>query len=304
MSQAPCFGALDRSAPFRDQPVAMLREFDEQEPGSPDAPVGGWRAVWEWVRFLLIFVGLALALRSFVVAPYTIPSRSMTPTLLVGDYLFVAKWSYGYSRYSLPFGPDLFDGRIGESRPERGDIVVFRAPADPGVAYVKRVIGLPGDRVAVRDGEIILNGERVPRTRIADFLEPMREADDCRIGPGRELMPDEDAAGNPVCRTPRYRETLPGGRSYTVLDAGDVPADNFAEITVPERSYFLLGDDRDRSADSRFAARRGGGVGIVPEDNLVGRAWFVFWSTDGTGSWWNPVSWFTATRWNHIGKSF
>ncbi|MCA1749095.1 MAG: signal peptidase I [Sphingomonadales bacterium] len=256
------------------------------------------------MRFLLVFVLLALALRSFVIAPFSIPSRSMTPTLMVGDYLFTAKWSYGYSRYSLPFSPALFDGRIGEDRPARGDIVVFRAPADPAIAYVKRVIGLPGDRVAVEGGRVILNGEPVPRTRIADFLEPLEEAGDCRPGPGRELMPDEDAEGRPVCRTPRYRETLPGGRSYTVLDAGDVPADDFAEVTVPEGGYFLLGDDRDRSADSRFEARRGGGVGIVPEQYLVGKALVVFWSSDGTASWWNPASWFTATRWNRIGESF
>lgn len=295
---------LDRPSPLRDQPGPMLREFDETEEQPPERPRTGWRPVWEWIRFLAILAVLALALRSFVIAPFSIPSRSMTPTLQIGDYLFVAKWSYGYSRYSFPLSPDVIDGRIGGSRPERGDIVVFRSPADPGTDYVKRVVGLPGDRVRVARGTVYINGAPLPRTRIADYLEPLAGAGDCAAGAGRRLRPDEDAAGRAVCRTPRYRETLPGGRAYSVLDAGETRADDFAEIAVPDGTYFLLGDDRDRSADSRFSARPGGGVGLIPEEYLVGRVLVVFWSTDGTASWWNPVSWFTAARWSRIGETF
>ena len=281
----------------------MLTEFDEIE-ARPPRPRTAARVAWEWVRFLLTLAILALALRSLVVAPFNIPSRSMTPTLLVGDYLFAAKWPYGYSRYSFPFSPGFIEGRIGGGRPQRGDIVVFRSPADPDSDYVKRVIGLPGDRVRMVDGRLFINGEEMPRTRIADFLEPVGSVDECPDIPGGRTEVERSPEDGLVCRTPRYRETLPGGISYPVLDVGDTTADDTAELAVPAGHYFLLGDDRDRSADSRFVPRRGGGIGMVPEENIVGRVLVLFWSTDGSAHWYDPSSWFGAARWSRIGRSF
>jgi len=288
------------------RPFAMLREFDEQTP-SPlpgEAIASPRRTALEWIRFVFTLAILAIALRSLVIAPFNIPSRSMTPTMLVGDYLFVAKWPYGYSRYSFPFAPDFIEGRIGNGRPLRGDIIVFRSPADTETAYVKRVIGLPGDRIQLIGGEVQINGETMARTRIADFRESVREPSDCPAAPGNDIELERAEDGALFCRTPRYRETLPGGRSYATIDAGDSAADTTREYMVPEGQYFLLGDDRDRSADSRFAARPGGGIGFVPEENIIGRALVIFWSTDGSASWANPASWFSAARWDRIGASY
>jgi signal peptidase I len=261
-------------------------------------------SLWARARTLLTLVVLALLVRSLVIAPFNIPSRSMTPTMLVGDYLFVAKWPYGYSRFSLPFSQLWPEGRIGSGRPARGDIVVFRSPADPDTTYVKRVIGLPGDRVRVLDGQLFLNGDPIPRTGISDFEEPVANAGDCPVMPAGNARLGSGAHGELVCYTPRYRETLPDGRSYYVLDAGDSTADTTEAFVVPEGHYFLMGDDRDRSADSRFPAEPGGGVGFVPEDHIVGRALVIFWSTDGSASWFNPISWFTAARWARIGRGY
>ncbi|MBC2777137.1 signal peptidase I [Parasphingopyxis sp. GrpM-11] len=261
-------------------------------------------SIWSRLRVLATLVILALLVRSLVVAPFNIPSRSMTPTMLVGDYLFAAKWPYGYSRFSLPL-PGLWpEGRLGGGRPERGDIVVFRSPADPDTSYVKRVIGLPGDRVRMSDGQLIINGERVPRTQVSDFEEPAEDAGDCPVIPLGSARLGSNADGQLTCFTPRYRETLPGGHSYFVLDAGDTTADTTQLFVVPEGHYFLMGDDRDRSADSRFPPEPGGGVGLVPEDYIIGRALVIFWSTDGSASWANPVSWFSAARWDRIGHGY
>lgn len=285
----------------------MLRELDEKTGDGLPQPVPGEpqrRTVFGWLRFIISLAVLAVLLRSLVIAPFNIPSRSMTPTMLVGDYLFVAKWPYGYSRYSFPFAPDFIEGRIGNGRPDRGDIVVFRSPAELSSTYVKRVIGLPGDRVQMIGGELQLNGEAIAREAVSDFSEPVDDATACATEPGSDSLLESAADGSLVCTTPRYRESLPGGRSYTVLDAGDSTADTTQEFIVPAGHYFLMGDDRDRSADSRFPPTPGGGIGFVPEENIVGEAFVIFWSTDGSASWSNPISWFTAARWDRIGHGF
>ena len=207
----------------------------------------------ETVSVIVQALLLALVIRTFLFQPFSIPSGSMRPTLLEGDYLFVTKWAYGYSRHSLPFSPDLFSGRIFGSAPERGDVVVFKFPPNPSLDYIKRVIGLPGDRVQMRNGELFINGEVVPREKVGEIDNP-----------------DITEVDRPV---EVYRETLPNGVSYDTLDlTPNSIGDNTREFTVPEGHYFMMGDNRDNSTDSRS------NVGFVPEENLVGRANIIFFS--------------------------
>src|SRR4051812_24280666 len=202
---------------------------------------------------------LALVIRTLLFQPFSIPSGSMRPTLLEGDYLFVTKWSYGYSRYSLPFGPDIFSGRIWGSEPKRGDVVVFKFPPDPSIDYIKRVVGLPGDKIQVKDGQLFINGVGVPRVKT-----------------GQIDNPDITEEARPI---DVYRETLPNGVSYDTLDLNSNSiGDNTREFDVPADHYFMMGDNRDNSADSRFT------VGYVPAENLVGRANLVFFSIAGKAS--------------------
>lgn len=240
---------------------------------------------------------VVLIFRSFIFSPFSIPSESMLPTLWNGDYLLAAKWPYGISSHSLPLGLDLFDGRVMAGQPERGDVVIFKHPVD-GSEYIKRAIGLPGDTVELRGGQIVLNGTPVPKTRIEDFLIPVSSNTDCAWGAVRE----GDAAGDVHCRYARFRETLPSGASYDVLDFGQTPADNYGPVIVPEGRMFVMGDNRDNSQDSRFPAAAGHGVGLVPQDNLVGRATVLMWSTDGSAKWLMPWTWFSAARWGRIGE--
>jgi signal peptidase I len=247
-------------------------------------------------------VVLTWALRSFIVQPFNIPSGSMLPTLYIGDYLVVAKWPYGYSRYSFPFGVPAFDGRIFSRLPARGDVVVFRHP-DERADLIKRVIGLPGDTVAVRNGRLILNGKPVARSGLPPVRVPVTPNSPCRvIPPARPAV--AETSGRAYCVFTAYRETLPGGPSYTVLDQVDHgAADDFAEVRVPAGHVFLMGDNRDDSLDSRFAAYQGG-IGMVPLEDLMGRAMVTFWSTDGSASYWKPWTWFTALRLDRIGNGY
>ena len=254
------------------------------------------------LRFLIAVLFVAWAFRSFVGAPFNIPSGSMLPTLYIGDYIAVSKLPYGYSRYTFPFGFPSFEGRIFGRLPKRGDVVVFRHPTEDA-DLIKRIIGLPGDRVAVRDGRLILNGRPVPRQALPPAKVAVTPNSPCRTIP-----PSTPAVavvnGRPVCRYRAFLETLPGGPSYTVLDQVDHgAADDFPETTVPRGRLFLMGDNRDDSLDSRFPAFEGG-IGMVPTENLIGRASFTFWSTDGSASWFKPWTWFIALRASRIGNGY
>jgi signal peptidase I len=223
---------------------------------------------------------IALIIRTFLFQPFNIPSGSMKETLLVGDYLFVSKYSYGYSHYSLPFSPNLFSGRIWSGTPNRGDVVVFRLPHDDTTDYIKRVIGLPGDRIQMIDGVLNINGVPVERERIEDFVE--------------------NEEGSRTTRVKRWRETLPNGVTYTTLDLVDNGFyDNTSVYEVPPGNYFMMGDNRDNSTDSRVRPETGG-VGYVPLENLVGRAQLIFFSIGEGERAWEVWKWPWAVRWSRL----
>jgi signal peptidase I len=233
--------------------------------------------VKDTIRVIIHALILALIVRVFLFQPFNIPSGSMIPTLLVGDYLFVSKYSYGYSRYSFPFGPDLFSGRIWAKEPTRGDVVVFKLPRDNETDYIKRVIGLPGDEIQMIHGVLHINGEAVKKERIDDFI--------VTDGSGRER------------HVARYRETLPNGVTYPVLDlVNEGIGDNTEVYKVPEGHFFMMGDNRDNSTDSRFLSE----VGFVPFENLVGKAQIIFFSIDEGASFWQVWKWPTDVRWSRI----
>ncbi len=239
------------------------------------AAVSGFGEVVRTVVYALL---IALGIRTLAYEPFSVPSESMLPTLLIGDYFFVSKYSYGYSKHSLPFSPELFDGRILEGMPERGDIAVFKTPADNQTDFVKRIIGLPGDTIQMRDGVLFVNGDEAVRERVEDFR-------------------DVDIFGN-VKLVPQYRETLPSGASYLVLDLRDTPQDNTAVFQVRPGHYFARGDNRDNSQDSRFQSV--GAVGQVPAENLVGRAEILFFSSDRSAPWWQVWKWPVMIRYTRI----
>lgn len=259
-----------------------------------------------FLAFLAKFVLAVLIIRIALISSFNIPSESMQPRLLIGDYLIATKFSYGLSRHSIPFSPPLPEGRIFATTPARGDVVVFKAPPGNRQDYIKRVIGLPGDRIQVIDGIVFINDRAIPRRRMADLVIPASPNMVAASMGNPCFRPEfeERRADGLYCRYPRYRETLPGGPSYAVLDLVLGDADTTGIYEVPPGHVFLMGDNRDRSYDSRFPAVEGGGIGIVPMDNIVGRAWFTMFSTDGSATWYNPISWFTAARWSRIGAGF
>jgi signal peptidase I len=233
---------------------------------------------WEWLRTLIYAVLIAVFIRAVAYEPFNIPSSSMVPTLLVGDYLFVSKFSYGYSRHSLPFSLPLIPGRIFVTPPERGDVAVFKLPSDDSVDYIKRLIGLPGDRIQMRGGRLFINGQKVKRDRIEDFI-----------------VTDETGR---LRRVPQFVETLPNGRRHRILEITERGSLDDTEVfTVPAGHYFAMGDNRDNSSDSRVSGGGGSnGVGFVPIENMVGRAEIMFFSTNGSARIWEPWRWPGAIR--------
>ena len=236
---------------------------------------------WDIVKVILQALVLAVVVRIFLYQPFNIPSGSMENTLLVGDYLFVSKYSYGYSQYSFPWPINpSFSGRIWSGEPKRGDIAVFRKPTNTDEDFIKRVIGLPGDKIQMQDGVLYINGTAVPKKRVDDYEE-------------------SDNFGN-ARRIARFEEQLPNGVVYYVLDrTPDGAGDNTSVYTVPSGHYFMMGDNRDNSSDSRFQGPDD--VGFVPLENFIGRADVIFYSTDGTARWWEFWRWPFATRWSRLG---
>ena len=227
------------------------------------------------VKTLIYAILIAVLIRTFLFEPFKIPSGSMYPSLYVGDFLFVSKYTYGYSKHSFPFSIPLFDGRIWADEPKRGDVVVFKFPRDNHTDYIKRIIGLPHDKIKLESGRLYINGELQPRKEIEDFVI-------------------RDSQGNAE-RYHQYIETLSGGVEHKILEMSDSsPEDNVEELVVPDGYFFVMGDNRDRSDDSRVS------VGFVPAENLVGKARFLFFSQDPEDAWYKPWLWPRKIRWKRI----
>ncbi|UNF29564.1 signal peptidase I [Bartonella krasnovii] len=231
--------------------------------------------IFELISVLIQALLLAAFIRTLFFQPFSIPSGSMRPTLLVGDYLFVSKYAYGYSHFSIPFSPPLFSGRIWASQPKRGDVVVFRLPSNPKIDYIKRVIGLPGDRIQIRQSVLYINDKAVSR----HFMGEIDNSDITEVNYPVEV----------------YRETLPNGVHYDTLDLAFIPkVDDTKVFEVPQGHYFMMGDNRDNSDDSRLD------VGYVPEENLIGRASVIFFSISNGSSAWQIWRWPFDVRWKRL----
>jgi len=241
-----------------------------EEPGDKD----GGNELLEIVKTVVFALLIALVLRTLLFQPFTIPSASMEPNLSEGDYIVVSKWSYGYSKHAIPYSPPVFEGRILNKAPERGDIAVFKLPSDNKTDYIKRVIGVPGDRVQMINNVLHINGEPVENVVVT----------------GEQMA---DMFNGQTVTT--LRETLPGGRSYQIQDFGpNYSLDNTPVFEVPEGYYFMMGDNRDNSIDSREQSAMG--VGLVPAENLIGKAEMILFSWEEGASLWNPISWFSKVN--------
>ena len=228
---------------------------------------------FESVKTVVYALLIALVIRTVAFEPFNIPSGSMLPTLEIGDYLFVSKFSYGYSQHSLPLSLPLIPGRILFSEPERGDVAVFKLPSDNKTDYIKRIVGLPGDKIQVKYGRLKINGKTVDRRKIKDYL---------MLGEFRQSS-----------KVTRYIETLPNGKTYEILEMSDQgPLDNTGVYIVPDNHYFAMGDNRDNSQDSRIQTQ----VGFIPKKNLVGRAEILFFSKNDNARWWEIWKWPSAIR--------
>lgn len=227
------------------------------------------------IKTVFYAVVIAILIRTFLFEPFKIPSGSMYPTLYVGDYLFVSKYTYGYSKHSMPLSLPIIDGRIWEETPQRGDVVVFKFPQDNKTDFIKRIIGLPGDKIKLENGRLFINGKIIPREQIEDFVI-------------------RDKYGNAE-RYTQYIETLPNGKKHNILEISDSENyDDMEELTVPQKSYFVMGDNRDRSDDSRV------NVGFVPTENLIGKARFLFFSHNQNDPWYKLWLWPRKIRWERL----
>lgn len=257
-----------------DQTPADQQANQKSAPKSP--PLSASEEWSEFIKTAMIAVVLALLIRTFLYEPFNIPSGSMKPTLEVGDYLFVSKPAYGYSRYSFPFGLAPIEGRVWAKAPERGDVAVFKLPTNPRIDYIKRIVGMPGDTVQVIDGRLYINRQIVPRESVG--------------------LKRVDEEGSIVVMT-EYLETLPNGVVHSIYEEGDdYPLDNTPEYTVPDGHYFAMGDNRDNSQDSRVMNH----VGFIPYENIVGRASFLFFSTNGSASLAEVWKWPGAIRYSRL----
>ena len=235
-------------------------------------------SILDTIKTIIYAILIAIIIRTFLFEPFKIPSGSMYPTLHVGDYLFVSKYTYGYSKHSFPVSLPLFEGRIWADQPQRGDVVVFKFPQDNKTDFIKRIIGLPGDKIKMQDGILYINGKPVERQQIEDFV--IRD----KFGNGERYR--------------QYVETLPNGVKHNILEISDQQefVDNMVEVTVPENSYFVMGDNRDRSDDSRLS------VGFVPFENLVGKARWLFFSHNTDDAWYKPWAWTKKIRFERMFK--
>ena len=268
------FAASEADAPVKSvqEPTTSNHKVYAQKPGGRDKTPSAASETGEIFKTIVFALLIAMVLRIFLFQPFTIPSASMEPNLYEGDYIVVSKWSYGFSKHSIPFSPPLFDGRIMGSAPKRGDIVVFKLPRDDKTDFIKRVIGLPGDRIQMIANKLYINDKPVQ-----DVVVSEQEINDI-FGP------------RPVTEV---RETLPEGNSFMTQDFGPGnDLDDTPVYEVPAGHYFMMGDNRDNSIDSRV--EQSSGVGMVPAENLVGKAQIILFSWKPGSSLWNPVSWFNV----------
>ncbi|HEY1096825.1 MAG TPA: signal peptidase I [Alphaproteobacteria bacterium] len=247
------------------------------KPAKDIQPAKNPNHLFETIKTIFIAALFAMTIRSVAFEPFSIPSGSMVPTLLVGDYLFVAKYAYGYSKYSFPMGVFPIQERLKPKQPDRGDVIVFRKPTDVRIDFIKRLVGLPGDKIQVRKGRLYINDKMVERKFIGNY--------ESRLADGSIAMHR------------RYWETLPGGKKHLIIERGDNgPLDNTPAYNVPEGHYFMMGDNRDGSQDSRVLSD----VGYVPYENLIGRATYLFFSVDEDAAAWEFWRWPWTVRFTRI----